>query len=131
MQFLNKAVPTAKRLFSHRAPANARFTESIPDLDRCNYASFTFARSAGPPGDQNVRTVHIYIDRGHVEFDRRGSLSPINLQPLSSTGGARSNEVYSIGDKVAEIAKCYKAPALPSIITLRQNNGHQTRTVSH
>ena len=59
----------ASVLFLHictcRGPAN-----------RCNYAGFTFVHSAGPPGDQNVRTyIYIYIDRVHVEFDRRGSLN--------------------------------------------------------
>ena len=47
------------------------FLEHVYHLAGCNQAGFTFARSAGPPRDQNVGT-HIYIDRGHVEFDRWG-----------------------------------------------------------
>ena len=39
------------------------------DLAGCNRACFRFARSAGPPGDQNVRT-YMYIDRGNVEYDK-------------------------------------------------------------
>ena len=39
----------------------------------------------GHPGTRTY--VHIYIDRGHVEFDRRGSLTlaPINNLPLLVT----------------------------------------------
>ena len=101
---------TAKRLFSsycshtlfYRAPANASFTESsrrIPDLDRCNYTSFTFARRAGPSGDQNL--LHNYIDRGQVEFNRRGSftLARVNLYILMSHI-PRVNCVLCLGGRI-------------------------------
>ena len=78
-QFLKKAVP-ADALYNSKASVllvslaycSRRVPEcsrGIPELKAC----FTFAHSAGPPGDQNVRT---YIDRGHVQFDSEG-LTPI------------------------------------------------------
>ena len=49
----------ASVLFLHictcRGPAN-----------RCNYAGFTFARSAGPPGDQNVSTYNWRAERANL-----------------------------------------------------------------
>ena len=60
------ALPTVRLCHSVGVQtANAGCTECSRPI-----SCFTFARSAGPPGDQNL---HICVDWGHVEYDRRGS----------------------------------------------------------
>ena len=40
----------------------------------------------GPPGDQNVRT-YIYMERGHVEFDRSMSNEQCCSSALTAVNG--------------------------------------------